>query len=187
MIRLLENHLRTCRGMKLIEFGTGHIELVHYDLAESNELTVSDIKRIDKYDVNVGLFDLLIADACNTGLKDSSFDAAFSSMLIPYIDICRHFKEVRRILRENGKYWFACTGNYHNIEISEPSLQRINMNKGQLEMEGASLIKEELFYEHYSKDEMMRYLGDIGVADNKFNNYAEYSLTKHYLLFELSK
>lgn len=188
MIRILEDHLKTLSGMKLIEFGTGYLEPIHFDIAKNNDLTVSDIEDIPNHCLGTESLKIMRLDACDTGLAENSFDAAYSSMLIPHIDANRHFKEAKRILKDNGVYWFACTGTYHNIEIKEPALQRLNINADQMEQTGALLIQEELYHEYYNKtNELKRYLRKIG-ADDELSNYdSDLKLTKHYLLFELRK
>ena len=165
MINLLKDKLLTVKNKKILELGTGYVENIHFEIAKVNDLTISDIVpiRIEPGARPVPFINIT-ADACSTDLKKETFDIVASSMLVQHLDPEKHFNEVRRILKDNGVYWFACTGSKHNQELHHPDSHRLNVDADEFSKYGVSVIAEEL----YTTTESL-------------------SVTKHYYLFEMSR
>lgn len=187
MIGLLEKKLLTVNNKEILELGTGYIETVHYDIAERNKLTLLDIVPIDCGHADSTLpFDIIQADACATNIRSGNFDIAVSSMLIQHVDADAHFREVRRILRKGGLYWFACTGEGHNQELDYPDRFVLNVSADQFVNHGAKLIEEEKYKVLYNANELNRYARSLMRLQTGIGSRSgRFSLTKHYCLFEM--
>ena len=186
MIELIRKQILGVKKKRIIEFGTGYYEPFHSDISVNNDLTLTDINEVRGRPKDIKC-NIIIADACETGFEESCFDVAFSSMLIPYVDLGRHFREVERILKPKGVYWFACTGPKHNLEIQEPSLQRLNTNPENVVKLGARIIREELYKERYSRESLALYYKKIGIDNESYGHVINIDITKNYLLFELHR
>lgn len=187
MIDLLEKKLLTATDKDIIDLGAGYIEDAHYNIAKGNRLTLLDIAPIVCSNADAVLpFDIIQADACATDIRSGSFDVAASSMLVQHVDAEAHFSEVRRILREGGIYWFACTGERHNRELDHPNRYWLNVAADQFSKYGAKLIEEEEYCVLYDAKDLKRYEQSItGSIANASCRLDPFQLTKHFCLFEI--
>lgn len=187
MIGLLENKLLTVKNKKILELGAGYVENIHFEIAKKNDLTISDIVPIhDDIDNQQAQLKIITADACHTNLEHDSFDIVVSSMLIQHIDIQTHFHEVRRILKKDGVYWFACTGHQHNKELHHSEGPLLNVDAHDFSNYGAVEIAEELYTMPYSFEELVQYARLIKMPMlEKIPKGTFLSVTKHYYLFEM--
>lgn len=185
MIELLKKHLLSVKGKTILELGAGYMESFRELVALSNDYIVSDIELFDLCPDTAQRIRIKRIDACNIALESHSIDIVCSSMLLKYVDLERHIKEVRRVLKSDGYYLAAITGLKNNKELKlhgyDPNL---DMDQKYLERYGFKLIEEECYKEEFwSQDQAIRYCSRVGIPEGVAR--AVKGLTKHYLLLEL--
>ena len=184
MIDILKRKIQDLKNKKILELGAGFLDPIYNDLAKSNELIVSDIIELKRI-VPIEGYAIEVIDACETGKPDNSFDVVLSSMLIQHININKHLSEVRRILKEDGKYWFAVTGREHNKELPEVMQREYNLFDELIDTNDVIVAEEEKYsitFDSISEaNEYMRSIGWFGEIEK-----TPMKLTKHYILYQMS-
>ena len=133
MISILKDQLLKLNDKTILELGAGYHESFRETVASKNDYTISDLVLQELPQRLHSRLRVIKADACATGLKDASYDVICSSMLIMYLPIRAHIDEVRRLLKKDGFYWAAVTGQWHNIELKELGFDpSIDINKDEM-------------------------------------------------------
>ena len=185
MIELLKKRLLSVKGKTILELGAGYMEDFREIVAFNNDYIVSDIETLDLCPDKAQKIRIKRIDACNIALESQSIDIVCSSMLLRYVDLAKHIKEVQRVLKSDGCYLAAVTGLKNNKELKLYGYDpKIDMDQKYLEGYGFNLIEEECYKETFlSQDQAIRYCSRIGIPISVAREVQ--GLTKHYLLLEL--
>lgn len=106
--RYIDTISRYCKGKKLLEFGCGTGQNTEKWLNLCAQFTGIDIspKGIEKARLNAANYkyksNFFVMNAENTEFENNSFDIIIGSGIIHHLDITNAYKEINRILNNNG-------------------------------------------------------------------------------------
>lgn len=112
-------------GMKVLELGcgTGDMWTGHEDLIKRcSDLIISDFSEgmVDTAKLKIGTFDNVeykVIDIQNIPFEDDSFDVVIANMMLYHVpDLACGLSEVRRVLKDGGKFYTATFGEHGIME-----------------------------------------------------------------------
>ena len=183
------------KGMKVLELGcgTGSMWKGHEQQIEScGKLVLSDFSEgmLNSARENVGEYanvEYRVIDICSIPYENDSFDIVIANMMLYHVpDKNKALSEVRRVLKDNGKFYSATYGEHGIIEYLTGLLAKYgvvdDINKTFTLQNGAAMLEK-----HFSRVELLEYKDSLEVTDA--NDVVEYiySLTSMSALADIPK
>lgn len=167
------SHYEIEQGMKVLELGCGNGDMWEGrgQLIRSCALLVlSDFSEgmVETTRANVGVYDnaeYRVIDIQDIPYEDGSFDVVIANMMLYHVpDIDRGLREVRRVLRESGKFYCATYGEHGIVEYLAGLLGRYGVadkvNKAFTLQNGSEILGR-----HFPHVERLDYKDSLAVTN----------------------
>lgn len=157
-------------GMRVLELGcgTGTMWMNHKDfIAKCSEVVLSDFSEamLAKTESNLGSADNLsykVVDIQNIPYEDEYFDMVIANYMLYHVpDIDKALSEVRRVLKKDGVFYAATSGENGIMETIVGWLGMPNAYKNTFSLENGG----EKLSKYFSKVEIERYIDSLEVTD----------------------
>ena len=189
------SNYRIEKGMKGLELGcgTGSMWKGHeQQIADCGKLILSDFSEamLESARTNIGEYDNVeyrVIDISNIPFEDASFDIVIANMMLYHVpDLEKGLSEVKRVLKDKGRFYAATYGEHGIVEYLSGLLGiygvEDNVNKTFTLQNGAEILKK-----YFSGVDMLDYKDSLEVTDPDDMVDYIYSLSGMAALAEVPK
>lgn len=167
------SNYRIEKGMKVLELGcgTGSMWKGHERLiASCGRLVLSDFSEgmLESARVNVGGYDNVdyrVIDICDIPFENDTFDIVIANMMLYHVpDLDKGLSEVKRVMKDKGRFYAATYGEHGIVEYLSGLLGiygvEDNISRAFTLQNGAAILKK-----FFTEVEMLEYKDSLEVTD----------------------